>query len=168
MPARSLKRFRKGVSLVEVLVSMFVFTLMIASMMSVFVTLIRKRSDIRQSQQHSEELSLSMGYVMKKVRMSDEGSCGSGSDVKTCSVIDHVTGDTLRYEFLSDHTLSETITSSSGGSSQTATLADGVDGGFSLGGGDVPRITMHMMALDESQKPKIDTSVQTTVSLRSY
>lgn len=142
----------------EVLVGMFIFTLMVGSMTGAFTTLLQRKSDVKKRQQQTEEFSLAMSYVGKKMRMSDLGaSCGGTS----CTILDHNTGNTpVTYAFTGGE-LRETI----GGS--TAVIASDVTGRFTAANtaaSEVPFITMQMMA----SSGDVATSVQTTVSLRSY
>jgi Tfp pilus assembly protein PilW len=155
-PKQFFKRFKKGITLVEVLVGMFVFTIMITSMIGVFVTLLQRRTEVRKMQQQTEEFSLAMSYMAKKMRMSDLApSACSGS---SCAILDHNENNTeVTFNFdAGTSTLKE-------GSN---VLASNVTGGFTAqntGVGKMPYITMRMMV-----PGKPDTSVQTTVSLRSY
>lgn len=148
------KRFEKGVSLVEVMVAMFIFSIMMTAMTAALVTLLHRRSEIRVMQQRTEELSLAINYMAKKIRTSD---FVSDCNAARCVVHEHTAADTVNttFSFNSSQQLIE-------GSN---VIADGVIGGFSVvnsGTNQVPRITMHM-----ADSSHAETSVQTTVSLRS-
>jgi Tfp pilus assembly protein PilV len=157
MLKKSLKRSKKGIALVEVLISLFIFSLMLASMIGVFSTLLQRRSDVRRMQQQTEEFSLASSYMAKKIRMSDYGSCSSS----TCTVHDHSLNDDVTYTF-SGNNLTETIAAVG----VPGVIATNVTGGFvahNTLSGNVPIITVHMV-----DPLHMDTAVQTTLSLRSY
>lgn len=145
----------KGVTLIEVLVSMFIFIIMILAMTGAFVTIIHKRIEVKKMQQQTEEFSLAMSYMAKKIRTSDYIDCTTTS----CTVRDHHTGNPVTFTFdMNALTLTE----------GSAILASHVTGRFvarhtAPALGEVPTITMSMMAPN-----MIYTAVQTTVSLRSY
>jgi prepilin-type N-terminal cleavage/methylation domain-containing protein len=150
------KNFKKGVTLVEVLVSIFIFSIMIASMTGIFATMIRKRSEIKQMQQRTEELSLAVNYIAKKVRMSTyKGDvCSSAS----CTVLDNSLDKKVTFSISGD------VLKEQAESGAPVSIMAGVSGGFDIQSSDrVPRITIRLFAKD-----KPETSVQTTVSLRSY
>lgn len=155
------KRFEKGVSLVEVTVAMFIFSIMMTAMVAALVTLLHRRAEIRVMQQRTEELSLAINYMAKKIRTSDYVSSVNNCNAASCVVHEHTAADGIDATFsFSGSDLTEKI-----GSNTAVTIASGVTGGFSAvntGTDQVSRITMHMA---DSSHP--ETSVQTTVSLRS-
>lgn len=149
----SLRKFEKGVSLVEVIVSIFIFSLMMISMIGIFVTILHKRADTHDMQQRTEEFSLVMSYMAKKIRTS-ELSPSTTCDAFTCTFRDSVLNANVSFSFdAAAHTLKEGNT----------VIVSNVTGRFSPITTGMPRITIQLMAVGEP-----DTSVQTTVSLRDY
>jgi prepilin-type N-terminal cleavage/methylation domain-containing protein len=139
-------KIKKGVTLVEVLVAMFIFSVMAVSMMSTFVTLIHRRMEIRVMQQQTEEFALAESYVAKKIRMSDTATCS----ISQCTLVGGAGNTSFSF---------------SGGSlfEGSSIIAKDVSGGFVKSSASIPVVTLHLMAVG---KPA--TSVQTSVSLRSY
>jgi Tfp pilus assembly protein PilW len=154
----SKKRFlglKKGVTLIELLIGMFIFTLMIVAMTMVMVTILNRQSNIKTMQADTEEHSLIMSYLAKKIRMSTYFSSTS----KSLTVTDHDTGLPLTFTFYTaDNTLKE----------DNKTIASNIDGLFIVTNNtdlvnQAPRVTILL------KKPtSTDAAVQTTVSFRSY
>lgn len=152
------KRFEKGVSFIEVMVAMFIFTVMITSMMSVFLTLLHKRSEARDAQQQTEEFSLAMSYMSKKIRTSSLAAAAD-CDTSSCKVHDNNTDADVTFSF-SGGDLTETT------GTGLVSIVSGVSGGFVATNADTGKIPRIMMSIMATGKP--ETAVQTTVSLRSY
>lgn len=141
---------KKGIALVEMMVALAIFTLLVTSMMNIFTTLLRARNEASISQQRTEELSLTAGYVAKRMRMSDLGANCSGT---ICHIKDHESGNARVFDF-SGNTFRDNGT----------VMVSDVMGGFSVTNSTgIPRITLYLMRIGHPE-----TSVQTTVSLRSY
>ena len=155
------KRSEKGIALVEVMVSIFVFVLMVTSTMGVLSALLQKRSSVKKMQQQTEEFSLATGYMAKKIRMSDAGSLSCSG--LTCTIHDNTAAAGTNTTFFFD---AATATLKEG----TNVIATNVVGGFSTAGPlAMPIVTVHMMYKDPATgASKPETSVQTSVSLRSY
>lgn len=150
---------KKGVTLIELLIGMFIFTLMIVAMTMVMVTILHRQSDIKAMQADTEEHSLIMGYLAKKIRMSTYGS-GSGLSI---TVNDHNTATDTKFEFKTDAATSMPVLEENG-----TIIARNIKGSFSVVNNtnlatQIPRVTILLKKPDS-----IDSAVQTTVSLRSY
>ncbi len=149
-----LKQYKQGMTLIEVVVAMFIFTIVVVSVMSTFVTLLRKHSDVKKMQQQTEESSLIMSYMAKKIRTSklvNASDCTGTS----CKVLDNNTNANVTFTFTNANTLTENGT----------VILSNVSGGFATyntGPNQIPFVTMHLMTGGSA------TAVQTTVSLRSY
>jgi Tfp pilus assembly protein PilW len=152
-------RLKKGVTLIELLIGMFIFTLMIVAMTMVMVTILNRQSNIKAMQADTEEHSLIMSYLAKKIRMSTYNSSTSNS----ITVKDHSTGLLLTFTFTTEGgkpVLKE------GNGATSSVIARNIDGLFiatNTNSNQAPRVTILL------KKPtSIDAAVQTTVSLRSY
>ncbi len=155
---KSFARLEKGLSLIEVEVSMIVFIIIMTSAVGVFANLVKKHTEIKKIQQHTEELSLAMAYMTKKIRMSTITASGDCT-VTSCKVHDHATDADVTFTFnATNHTLEEKTLAVG-----TTVIAEDVSGGFVASSGLIPIVTMYMMMPGHTE-----TSVQSSVSLRSY
>jgi hypothetical protein len=138
-------------------------------MIGVFVMMIEKRSEIRTMQKETEELSLALDYVAKKLRTS---AYVSACDGNMCKV--HLNSipanesdgfDTVFTFESADKTLQEKTSLDDVGSDGVGIISD-VEGRFAVkmkSGSGIPRITVQLYKVGKPQ-----TAVQTTVSLRNY
>lgn len=153
IPKKHFRGLKKGVTLIELLIGMFIFTLMIVAMTMVMVTILNRQSDIKSMQADTEEHSLIMSYLAKKIRMSTYTS-GNGA---TLTLLDHTgsAGTPLNFEFTGSVLKENGIV-----------IAENIAGSFTVtntASNQIPRVTLLL------KKPtSIDAAAQTTVSLRSY
>jgi len=176
---------RKGMTLVELMLAIFIMTIIITSAMSIAAIYLKGRSTIKKSQDNIEEMSLALNMLAKELRMSncdtdDSDRCSfnnnifkGGDGYQSITVVDNndIEGDSHTYEF-----------DAAGLKKDNDILVSGVTGKFyvfpnidtaqippSPASGDpyfskrVPRITIMMEKDDGSGQPII---LQTTVSMR--
>lgn len=156
---------KKGVTLIEVMVSLFILVLAVTVMMGIFGDLLRKRADLRDAQQRTEEYSLAMSYMAKKMRTSDYVSGCGVSTTNSCRVKEHSTNADIVYTFENSGPYKGSLTETIGGNKTE--VVKNVEGSFAVkntGASGVPLISVRMNEIPN----KYETSVQTTVSLRSY
>lgn len=65
-----LKNSSKGLSLVELLVSMFIFVLIMLVITSVFIVMVKARKEAREMQKNMENLRSAIEFMAKNIRMS--------------------------------------------------------------------------------------------------
>jgi prepilin-type N-terminal cleavage/methylation domain-containing protein len=160
-PQKKSKRVKKGITLVEVMVSMFIFALMMMTVADVFSVIINRRTAVKKMQQQSEEFSLATSFVAKRIRMSTlAGVCDGAS----CTIHDNSAPVGANTTIVFDAATNEL-------KEGAAIIASNVTGGFTAyntGAKEIPLVTIHMMGVDQSGAKQPETSVQTSVSLRSY
>lgn len=173
---------RKGMTLVELMLAIFIMSIIIMSAMSIASIYLKGRSVIKKSQDNIEEMSLALNMLAKELRMSNcdtkanSGRCsfssGPGGFKDSITVIDnnHIE-DSHTYEFVGGVGLKK----------DGDILVSGVTGRFyvfpSITTGQisgsissdpyfskrVPRVTIMMEKDDGSGQPIV---LQTTVSMR--
>jgi len=150
----------KGMSLMELLIYIFVMSLIIMSATAVAASYIRGRSSIKRYQQNIEEMSLAINDMSKRIRM---GNCEVASDCKFSNdkieFKENSTGDSIIYRFnsASDELLKN-----------GTTILEYVGGSFSIvNSSGIPLITIKLWKTDQNGDALDDTTIQTSVSQRS-
>ena len=72
---------KDGLTLIEMLVAIFVFSITIAASMAVAATYLKSSYAIKKYQENSEELSSALNYISKDIRMSNTLSDSSGNGI---------------------------------------------------------------------------------------
>jgi len=179
-----MKKNKKGMTLVELMLAIFIMTIIIMSAMSIASIYLKGRSTIKKSQDNIEEMSLALNMLAKEIRMSncdtdDSDRCSFNDNSfksdgrQSITVVDNndIEGDPHTYEF-----------DAAGLKKGNDILVSGVTGKFyvfpnisegqtpgSIPDDDpyfskrVPRITIMMEKDDGSGQPIV---LQTTVSMR--
>lgn len=185
-------RNRKGLTLMETTISIFIVSLMILACASIAVVYVNGRRTTAAKQQNVEEIGLALSQLAKEIRMSncdtnDSNKCSlfnvASDDRRKTSitVISNLTGRSIRYYFFGGDLKSDT-TINDAGDTDTDTILEDVSGAFyvnpagmgydtvSSGGGNdayaadkVARITISIT----SDKAGGEMTQQTTVSMRS-
>ena len=148
---------RRGISFIETLIAIAIFSLVIMVATSVAAVYLRNRKIINQYQEASEELSLTLNYLSKELRMSSPGaSLTTNGEKTTIATINNHDAEPVTYAFVSGN-LNKTI----GGA--TSVVVSDVSGRFYVYNvSAIPRITIVLWKTDQT-----DRIFQTTVSLRS-
>lgn len=159
-----------GISLAELLIYIFIMSLMILSSSAVAVSYIKGRSSIKKYQQNIEEMSLVINDMAKRIRMSN---CETASDCEFSSdkikFKENSTGDLITYTFASIgtpanpiHKLTMRVNANS-----PVDMLDSVGGSFLSNGSTIPLVTIKMWKVDQGGTPLDNTTIQTSVSQRS-
>lgn len=159
---------RRGISFIETLIAIAIFSLVIMVATSVAAVYLRNRKIINQYQEASEELSLVLNYVSKDLRTSnncDEGPslCSLPANQQTEIAVRSNRDSTsyTRYEF--DNTNNRLLRlATENGVVNNAVVATDVKGYFYVSGAEIKRITIVIWKIDRP-----DRTFQTTVSMRS-
>lgn len=161
---------KKGLSLMETIINVYIYTLLIMVCVMVAITYIKTRVEIRQRQQVVEELSMTMNEMAKKIRMS---GCEYPDSVigSSCASTNFGLGNAIRI-----------IPNDGSGSLlyyvgfyilavNGEIMMEDVGGKFSVinnSNDEIPLITIELWKLDKKTHQKISgTTVKTSVSLRS-
>jgi Tfp pilus assembly protein PilV len=75
-------RSKRAFSLPEVIVSMFIFVLMMLTVTSVFVVLVKMRKEAREMQRNMESIRYAVELMAKNIRMSRVDNSSEGTDNK--------------------------------------------------------------------------------------
>ncbi len=153
---------RRGITFVETIINIYIYTLLITVCTSVAIVFIKNRIVIRQKQQAVEELSIVINEMGKKIRMSecnfkDYAGCVGGSNLH----IIHNNGDKIDY-YLDNTSKNLEING--------VLMFDNVDGAFYITRGEedeIPLITIKLWKLDKEDNLINGTIVKTSVSMRS-
>jgi len=145
---KKLVKNKKGLSLIEVMVAIFVFSIIITVSMAVATMYLKGSLTIKKYQENSEELSLAMNYISTDIRMSSLVSPVSTSNLN----LTNNNGDSVTYAF------------SGGGLTRNGSMIiDKVSGSFYvINSNGIPRVTIAMWKTNYT-----DFSVETTISMRS-
>lgn len=186
-PFLFLRRFgrstRRGFTLIEVLVSMFVFSIMMASVSQIFSTAFSGYHSTRAIQRDIDNAQYSLNIVAKELRTSSVTSPSSGVLVNTTAVqfYDHSQGKCFRYQ-INQGNLQVASANSTGVSSGASpcntmsltaftTISTGViTGSFRV----TPSTTTPLqvgkvtITLDISEGSVHHARIQTSVSLRDF
>ncbi len=162
---------KKGFTLLEVIVALFVFSLVIASSTVVFANMFKGVSSARQIQQNLDNIQHTMNLMAKTFRTSTVVS-GSGTTTDL-TVYDYSQGKCIRYRFNGGNlqrtqTSTSFSTSCNAGSDWKNISTGNVSGNFyvtaSSDGNMVGKITTSIVLTHNNQT----VQTQTTSSLRDY
>lgn len=164
-------------TLIELMLAIFIMTIIITAAMSVAAIYLKGRSNIKKSQDSTEEMSLALNMLAKEIRMSN---CDTKKDSDKCSFSDGSTGATKSIKVIDNNKItishkyefdgtnlkkdSDTIISGVKGefyvypSIKTAQIPPNPAEGDPYFAKNVPRITIMIK--------KDNTVMQTTVSMR--
>jgi prepilin-type N-terminal cleavage/methylation domain-containing protein len=148
-----------GLTLIEVIVAISVFSIVLLGSVGVMVSGITTRHALKKQQQTMEEFSTAINLMAKRIRMSTLVTAGGGPfpGIKTgISVKDN--NDSITYTYLFDSGTKRLLLGSE-------VLANNVVGSFYVSANDPKAITISMKMADDSSNK---TRIQTTVSTRSY
>lgn len=155
-----ISKSRKGLTFIEVITVVFIFSLIILATMGIAGAYLKNRITIKKYQQNLEEMSLAINEMAKKIRMSNcdtGGGCNfiEGNNIEI--MVTQNSGSSLTYSFKNN-----------GGEYYLERNGDGImkdiEGRFYVvnsGSDGIPRITITMWKHDMEQ-----AVVQTTVSMR--
>lgn len=159
------EKTRKGLTLIEMMVTLFVFTLILLSVMGVASVYLRNRFLVRNYQQSMEEMSLSINEMAKFLRMANcDTACSlSNGTQEQITVVKNSDGEQLSYKF---DNVNNVLKVGVGVSVPNTTIMENINGRFYVDSGDLsgkelPRITITMWKPDMPQ-----AVIQTTISMR--
>lgn len=144
-----------GLTLIEVMVAISVFSIVLLGSVGVMVTGVTTRHALKKQQQSVEDFSIAINLMAKRMRMSDiTTTTGSNASVSMTDNIDGVTAYTYTFDS-SNYTLKL----------GSDILANNVLGSFFVSATDPKFVTISIKMADDSSDK---TRVQTTVSTRAY
>ena len=177
---------RKGFSLLEMIVAIFIFSLVMTTVTTIFVKIFNARKKTKEIQINIEDARASMELMAKSLRMSNVKS-GDAASADNIVVYDYSQNKCIKYykdssnklrmisETMSDDT-NCTASYSIPGTAQT--MMNGVLNNLSLnveesvktaGSKKVGKVTIAMTICADTTIPcKTQETIQTTVSLRDY
>jgi len=156
---KKIKYFKKkGVTLVEVIIALGVFSIVIASSVATLASGVTTRHNLKLQQQSVEEIVTAINLISKRVRMGEIISVQTGN-VAFIDVKDNNDLKTYQYFF---NGLSNTLTLKVDGT--TVVLANNIEGSFYVSVGEPKRLTISMKPVGGTDQKR----VQTTVSTRVY
>jgi len=179
-----------GFSLMEMIVAIFVFSIVMTTVMAVFVNVSTSRKKIKAIQKDVEDARFGMELMAKSLRMSsvvkcDETSTCDGSLTYELRVFDYSQGKCVRYKLDTFNHLQSSAISATG----LADCDSKVDGDFTFSnmtGGNVSSLNFAAIKSDNTKFGKVtiamkvcykgicsgnsgdEANIQTTVSLRDY
>ena len=173
---------KKGFSLPEVIVAMFIFVLMMLVVTSVFATMVKTRKNARDMQQRVENVRYAMELMAKNIRMSSVDNLSSGSADNEIYIYNYSQEKCMHFEFntpsvyMSEvsgqrNVLTDCSSASYGDATELALknitdtqfvyYAPKDSSGNPIADSSLGRVTMAM-------RTSTGESIQTTVSLRNY
>lgn len=172
-------RSSKGFTLTEVLVSMFVFTIMMTSVSRIFSTTFLGYQNIRAVQRDIDNAQYSLNIIAKELRTSTITSPASGALVNVSAVqfFDHSQQKCFRYRInagnlqVASETVADVAACSAASLVTFTTISTGViTGSFRVTPSDTSPVHVGKvtLSLDISEGSAHHARIQTTVSLRDF
>ncbi len=165
----------RGFTLIEVLVSLFVFSLMMAAVSQIFATAFSGYRSTRAIQQDIDNTQYSINVIAKELRTSSVVS--AAGNVTAVQFYDHSQGKCFRYRInggnlqVASGAAADVGTCSTMALAAFTTISTGVvTGSFQVTlSTNAPRhVGKVTVALDISEGPTHHARIQTTVSLRDF
>ncbi len=145
---------KSGLTLIEMLVAIFVFSVTIAASMAVAATYLKSSYAIKKYQENSEELSLALNYISKDIRMSNALGGANNGKVASINLTPNSESTPVSYAFDNN---SNVLTKNG------SPIVNNINGYFYIKNfSAIPSITIIIWKKNFSGFP-----VQTTVSMRS-
>lgn len=174
---------QKGFSLIEMLVSIFISTLIMLSVTASFASAFKTQKKAREVQRGIEEAKGALEYMAKIIRMSNNIKSSASNKVsmynkslEECKVFSYASGEIIEYSCSpsldenpcanADNSDCSGVSYNNGGSGTKITGDDVLnDLEFSVDGIKIKRVTIRMEMADDYDP---NAKLQTTVSSRDY
>ena len=178
---KKLNKNYKGLTLMETVINIYVYTLLIMVCMAVSISYIRVRSQLRQSQLAVEEISLVMNQMAKEIRMNDCSTTMNPPPPQVwypnrCIMLGSISGITWNFVIYQNGSNSFVFVTWGGKSvlndANSNLVLEDVGGSFSATNAEnapfkIPLITIKMWKYNKDGTKMPGTDVQTSVSMRS-